>query len=307
MTHRIAARRSHRNAALPWRVSQAGISGLAVSLLAACGGGSDGPAPIPTVATVSTGAAMYSQSLVVTVTGTDVNQGLNVSSASCTGMTLSTAAPYASSASTAYYRCKVSALGAGQVTVARATDAAVLGSAAFTAPVPQVTMTVSNGSTTLGDMVMTLAPDRAPVTVSNFLNYVNTGFYTGTVFHRIATNPAVVQGGGYLPLSPGVLPTLKPTGAPIALEVGRGLSNVQWSLGMARTSALDSATSQFYVNLVDNISLDTLNGGYAVFGSVSAGTNVVAAISTAPCAAVPNVSECAPNPNILITAATQTR
>ena len=282
---------------------------LAVLLsLAACGGGGGGgPAPIPTVSAVTVDSPKYSQSLVVTVTGTDVNQQLFVSSPSCTGMSLSNAAPYASSSTTAYYRCRVSALGASQVSVARAVDSVVLGSAAFTVPPPQVTLTVNNGAAFTGTMVFTLAPDRAPLTVDNFLNYVNTGFYIGTVFHRIAGNPAVVQGGGYLPITPGNTPVLKTANAPIRLEVGKGLSNLRWSLGMARGSALDSATSQFFINLVDNAQLDNLNGGFAVFGTVSTGTDVVTTISAAPCSPVANVSECAPNPNMLITAAAQTQ
>jgi len=293
--------------ALRGSASRAALWTATLALLGACGGGGSGSAPIPTVASVSVSAPMYSQSMVITVQGTDVNQQLFVSSPSCTGMSLSTVAPFVSSSTTAYYRCRVSALGAGQVTVARAVDSVVVGNAAYTVPPPQVTMTVNNGAAFTGTMVFTLAPDRAPLTVDNFLNYVSTGFYIGTVFHRIAPNPAVIQGGGYLPITPGTTPTLKTPGAPITLEVGKGLSNVQWSLGMARTAALNSATSQFFINLVDNPQLDNLNGGYAVFGSVSAGTNVVSMISAAPCSPVANVSECAPNPNVLITAAEQTQ
>jgi cyclophilin family peptidyl-prolyl cis-trans isomerase len=284
------------------------VVAIAALLLAACGGGGgDAAAPIPTVSTVSVGTPKYSQSLVITVSGTDVNQQLLVSSPSCTSMSLSSAAPYVSTSTTAYYRCRVSALGASQVNVLRVADSVILGSASFTVPPPQVTMTVNNGAAYTGTMVFTLAPDKAPLTVDNFLNYVNTGFYIGTVFHRIATNPAVVQGGGYLPITPGVAPVLKPANAPITLEVGKGLSNLQWNLGMARGAAPDSATSQFFINLADNPQLDTLNGGFAVFGTVSAGTDVVTTISSAPCAAVVGVSECAPNPNMLITAATQTQ
>jgi cyclophilin family peptidyl-prolyl cis-trans isomerase len=96
----------------------------------------------------------------------------------------------------------------------------------------------------------------------------------------------------------------------VPLEVGRGLSNVQWSLGMARGPALDSAASQFYINVLDNASLDGLNGGYAVFGTVSSGTNVVTAMDTSPCTNAffaSTGSECAPIPNIQIIAASQTQ
>ncbi len=279
-------------------------------LLAACGGGGDGPAPVPTVSSVSVvaGTSKYSQNMVIAVTGTDVDQGLFISSAACTGAFLINTPPYTSGYATAYYGCKVSALGTNQVVVGRAVDQAVLGGAAFTVPLPQVTMTVSEGPTFTGTMVFTLYPANAPLTVNNFLNYVNTGFYLGTIFHRVNNTVGVVQGGGYLPLTQGVAPVLKTaTFAPVPLEVGRGLSNVLWSLGMARGAALDSATSQFYINVADNPSLDGLDGGYAVFGTVSAGTDVVDSIDTAPCSPFAGLSECAPNLNILITAATQTQ
>jgi cyclophilin family peptidyl-prolyl cis-trans isomerase len=279
-------------------------------LLAACGGGGDGPAPIPTVSSVSVvpGTSKYSQNMVIAVTGTDVDQQLYVTSPSCTSMFLSTTPPYQSSYSTAYYRCRVTALGTSLVTVARAIDSVVLGQAAYTVPLPQVTMSVSEGPTFSGTMVFTLFPNNAPLTVNNFLNYVNSGFYTGTIFHRVNNTTNVVQGGGYLPLTQGFAPTIKtPTFAPVPLEVGRGLSNTLWSIGMARGTALDSATSQFYINVADNPSLDGLNGGYAVFGTVSQGTQVVDDIDTAPCTPFANVSECAPDLNILITGATQTQ
>jgi cyclophilin family peptidyl-prolyl cis-trans isomerase len=277
-----------------------------LAVLAACGGGSD-PAPIPTVNGVAVSNTKYNQQLVITVTGTDVNQGLNVSSPSCTGVTLSEAAPYVSSAATAYYRCRASATGASTVTVARGTDAVTLGTAAFTVPQPQVTMSLNAGATALGEIVFTLAPNNAPITVDNFLNYVNAGFYVGTVFHRIASNPAVVQGGGFLAFTPPAAPVARATNPPIVLEVGKGLGNVQWSVGMARTGELNSATSQFFINLQNNPTLDTLNGGYAVFGAITAGTSVVSAIAASPCTPADGVSECVPVPAILITGATQTQ
>ena len=293
----------------PNRARSMGVALVSV-LLAACGGGGDDPAPIPTVSSVSVvaGTSKYSQNMVIAVTGTDVNQQLFVTSPSCRDMFLSSTPPYQSNSATAYYRCRVTALGTSLVTVARAIDSVVLGQAAYTVPAPQVTMTVSEGPTFSGTMVFTLFPGNAPLTVNNFLNYVNSGFYLGTIFHRVNNTTNIVQGGGYLPLTQGSAPVVKtPTFAPIPLEVGRGLSNVLWSIGMARTNELDSATSQFYINVANNPNLDGLNGGYAVFGTVSAGTSVVDGIDTAPCTAFANVSECTPNLNILITGATQTQ
>lgn len=281
---------------------------LALALLAACGGGGGGPDPVPTVASVSASTVKYSQLLVVTVTGTDVDQGLTVSSPACIGMALSKTAPFVSSTATAFYRCRASALGASVVTVARATDSVTLGSASFNVAAPQVTMTLNSGAALLGSIVFTLAPDRTPITVDNFLNYVNTGFYDGTVFHRIASGALrLVQGGGYPPVSPTTGAVPKPTNPPIALEVGKGLGNLQWSVAMARGAEPGSATSQFFINLQNNPSLDTAGGGYAVFGAVTAGTDVVTAISAAPCGPVAGFLDCVPNPNILITTATQTQ
>lgn len=132
-----------------------------------------------------------------------------------------------------------------------------------------------------GELVFELYPDKAPVTVANFLKYVNDGFYAGTVFHRVIAN-FVVQGGGF---TPG--PTLKtPTYGPIVLESGNGLSNLRGTLAMARTNVLNSATAQFYVNHVDNTALDRTptSAGYAVFGKVIAGLGVVDAIAVVPTA-----------------------
>jgi len=129
-------------------------------------------------------------------------------------------------------------------------------------------------STTLGDITIELYPDKAPVTVENFLAYVRAGYYDGTVFHRVVPN-FIVQGGG---LTPDLVERdgLRP---PIRSESDNGLHNAAGTVGMARTSAADSARSQFFINAQDNAVLDrprALDGvGYAVFGSVTAGMDVV--------------------------------
>ena len=176
---------------------------------------------------------------------------------------------------------------------------------------PQVTMTVSNGAGLTGSFVITLSPVLAPATVANFLTYVNAGFYNGTVFHRHSPN-FVLQGGGFAgPMNPSQpVPALKVTNPPIALEVGRGLSNVRWTVAMARTDVLNSATSQFFINLVDNVFLDTSSGGYAVFGSVTAGTDFITTALTGSCVAytaLQRLPDCLFVPNLTVTSATQTR
>lgn len=275
-------------------------------LLASCGGG--GGDSQPTVTSASVANAVYGRTALITVNGSGLDGSITVASPGCTGMTRSTSAPNASTDTTAYYTCTVSAIGSQNATIRRA-DSLVLGSAAYVVPAPQVTMTVDNGAGVAGSMVITLAPDKTPVTVDNFLAYVNSGFYDGTVFHRVFPN-FVIQGGGFLPIT-ALPPTARtPTLAPIALEVGKGLSNTLWTISMARTNAPDSATSQFFINVVDNAaSLDPGPGtaGYAVFGSVTANTALAATIANAPCAPIAGFSECAPNPNVVITTAEQTR
>jgi peptidyl-prolyl cis-trans isomerase A (cyclophilin A) len=170
---------------------------------------------------------------------------------------------------------------------------------------------MSNGAGVSGDVVLTLNPTLAPATTANFLAYVNAGFYNCTVFHRHSPG-FVLQGGGFAgPMSPtAAVPPLKSTNAPIALEVNRGLSNVRWSVAMARTNVLNSATSQFFVNLADNAFLDTSGGGYAVFGTVTSGTDLITAALAGTCQAYPALQaapDCLLVPNLTITLATQTR
>jgi cyclophilin family peptidyl-prolyl cis-trans isomerase len=305
---RLSARTQALRAASFWLVRCGVVCGLA-----ACGGGGGGgtdPASQPTVNSVSVALVKYTQSVTVTLNGTNLDQGLTVSTPACATLTRSTAAPLASTSTTAFYVCSGAAVGASQVTVQRASDGATLGTADFTVGLPpQVTFTVTDGAGISGSFVVTLAGDASltPETVKNFLAYVDNLHYDGTVFHRVFPN-FVVQGGGYLPLSTGAFPTEKiTTRPPIELEVNKGLLNKQWTVAMARTSAPNSATAQFYVNMVDNPHLDPspTSAGYSVFGHISSGSAVVTAIANATCS--PNqISECAPAPNVLITSAIRT-
>ena len=136
-------------------------------------------------------------------------------------------------------------------------------------------------STSMGDITVELFKEQAPVSVENFLRYVSEGFYPGTIFHRVVSR-FVVQGGGYLP---GMVE--KPTHPPIQNEATNGLKNVRGSLAMARTQTLRSATSQFYINVANNSSLDHRginppDFGYAVFGRVLSGMDVVDKIAGVP-------------------------
>ncbi len=126
-------------------------------------------------------------------------------------------------------------------------------------------------TTSQGEFTIELCPDEAPISVENFLKYVDDGFYDGTVFHRVVPN-FVIQGGGLTEEF-----AEKETRAPIKNEARNGLRNLRGTLSMARTNAVDSATSQFFVNLKDNAFLDNSPGnfGYAVFGRVSAGMDTI--------------------------------
>jgi cyclophilin family peptidyl-prolyl cis-trans isomerase len=130
-------------------------------------------------------------------------------------------------------------------------------------------------TTSMGNIEIKLATKEAPVTTENFLSYVEDDYFDGTIFHRVIPG-FMIQGGGFTPDG-----TEKTTGDPIALESDNGLKNERGTIAMARTSNPDSATSQFFINLVDNAFLDKSSGsdGYAVFGEVVEGMDVVDAIA----------------------------
>lgn len=153
--------------------------------------------------------------------------------------------------------------------------------AAAEPPAPARGNPVAVISTTLGAITVELFKDKAPVSVENFLRYAKDGFYSGTIFHRVVPG-YVIQGGGFTATM-----EEKPTRPPILNEATNGLSNTRGTLAMARTRALRSATSQFFINLADNRKLDHRSYspdefGYAVFGRVLSGIDVVDRIGSLP-------------------------
>lgn len=135
--------------------------------------------------------------------------------------------------------------------------------------------------TSLGNIKIELFQNRAPVSVSNFLDYVNEGFYEGTIFHRVISN-FMIQGGGFTEDM-----EKKNTHPPIKNEAGNGIGNTKGTIAMARTQIVNSATSQFYINLKDNPFLnhrDESNQGYGycVFGRIIEGMDVVEMIGRVP-------------------------
>lgn len=133
--------------------------------------------------------------------------------------------------------------------------------------------------TSMGTIEIELYADKAPETVKNFLQYVDDGFYSGTIFHRVIDG-FMIQGGGFTEDM-----TQKPTRSPIKNEATNGLKNERGTIAMARTMVVDSATSQFFINVVDNPFLNHVDKnqyGYAVFGKVVAGMDVVDKIKAVP-------------------------
>jgi cyclophilin family peptidyl-prolyl cis-trans isomerase len=152
--------------------------------------------------------------------------------------------------------------------------------------------------TSMGNIVVELYPDKAPKTVANFLQYAKDGFYENTIFHRVISR-FMIQGGGF---DHGLAE--KPTRAPIVNEASNGLLNTAGTIAMARTADPDSATAQFFINLIDNPFLDYSGpdpeqAGYCVFGKVVNGMDVVQKIGTVPTMNLGRLSDVPTKPIII--------
>jgi peptidyl-prolyl cis-trans isomerase A (cyclophilin A) len=260
-------------------------------LLTACGGGSDPTTPADTAAPVLSALTTTKSAtgeLTMTATGTD-NVGI-------TGycFSLSTTPPLASDACfQASNQKKVLTTVPLPALRVWAKDAA--GNVATTAlvgPCSNAGYLASNGTslptvcmlTSQGELVLALENVKAPITTANFLSYVNSGFYSDTVFHRVVSSFVVQAGGFTYSSSTNQYAAKNPTNAPIVLETPAttGLSNTLGTIAMARTNVLNSATSQFFINVAENIALDANGGGYAVFGRVISGLSTVDALKAVP-------------------------
>ena len=238
-----------------------------VSLLTSCGGGSSTPLANPNV---QTSKLMYGAPIAFYLGVSQLNQGVTLNASLCSNLV------QVVSPSPLYLAYSCTPNGSGtMVFTATDTSGKVLLSQNFTVPDPQVTMVTS-----MGTIVLDLNPNAAPRTVTNFLQYVSSGFYSNLIFHRVIPG-FVIQSGGFMT---GMSP-VNPPYASINLETPNGLSNLTGTLAMARTSDPNSATSQFYINVADNSNLDYIdsnNPGYAVFGKVVTGLDVVNAIAKVP-------------------------
>lgn len=243
------------------------------ALLTGCGGGS--AEDNQQITQVQAKTLRYGQQAVIQVAGQYLRADMTAETGLCKNPVFNTAQ---SVPGLAVLNCSVTTTGVQAITIT-GSNGQTLYKGSLTVPQPRVAVVTSMGS-----VVLELNPAAAPVTVGNFLSYANSGYYKNTLFHRVIAG-FVAQGGGYtagLVKKPGQL-------APIALESNKGLLNSRSSLAMARTSVPNSATSEFFINLVDNPTLDyesEAKPGYAVFGKVVQGMDIVDAIAAVPTAAV---------------------
>ena len=259
-------------------------------LLVACSGGGQDPSPV--VSEVQVDQLRYGQISTFKLLGVNLKQDFQVSITQCMNLQVLPGGTDLEQ----HVSCRPNKVGTLEVTPKTMQGVAMLVQA-FEIPNPQVKM-----STNFGDLWIELNPDAAPVTVDNFLKYVNANFYNATVFHRLI--PQFVIQGGWLNSEMFEKPGASGS---IVLESNSGLKNTRGSIAMARGSNPNSATTQFYFNLVDNPKLDYQNEGspgYAVFGKIVNGLGVLdimTQISTASLYGLDNV----PTSNIRINSAVQ--
>ena len=261
-------------------------------LLSACGGSSEFA---PVITGVKVQSLKYGYTSTIYLGGKDLRSSITVdSNGGCTNPSFATN----STTDTLVLNCGVKVVGDLPLTI-KSEDGTVIYTTTLNVPKPQVTL-----FTTKGTVVLELDPSTAPISSNNFLSYVSKGFYTSTLFHRVIAG-FMIQGGGY---TTGVV---KKTGqsAPIELESNKGLSNARGTLAMARTNVFNSATSEFFINVVDNTFLDyknAANPGYAVFGKVVQGMDVVDKIVAEPTGVLNGFAD-VPLTDVVISLALQTQ
>lgn len=232
------------------------------SILTACGGGGSSPRVASVSAITADAVPAFDRPVTFNVAGSHLDLGVTASTFGC-----SRPAMLSGGTATAIKLTCVPERD-GEISVSLLTASGeLLKTARFEVPKPQIEMITS-----LGSLLIELEPAKAPVTVKNFMDYVQDGFFENTVFHRVYSS-FLAQGGIFTLLDTSYY-AKAPTRPPITLErtTITGLSNLSNTIGMARTDAPDSATTQFYINLADNDFLDaqraTDGNGYAVFGAV---------------------------------------
>jgi cyclophilin family peptidyl-prolyl cis-trans isomerase len=248
------------------------IGSLLLLALAGCGGGGDTTISVTNVAANN---VQYSRTMTVNVSGAGLDNGnlnLEVSGVTCANVRR-TDNPVVSFQAT--FTCAIEGVGSLMASI-KDGDGRTYGRVQVTVPTPQVTFAVTQGILSKS-FVVELNPVDAPITSLNFMRYVNAGFYSNTLFHRVLPS-LIAQGGQY-----GTDRALKTAlFSPIKLESRNGLKNLRGTIAMARQTEPDTASAQFYFNIADNPAFDYQDEtlpGYAVFGSVVSGQDVVDEIS----------------------------
>lgn len=295
------------------RIASFAFAAATIASLSACGGGGSATPPTATVTSATVSSGRFGSSTLLQISGTNLDKGLAVSSSDCTGLTLLTAAPYVSTATNAFYSCTIAKM-TGTVQLAQKSDGSTITTASFTVTsLPQVQFTFSGPVN--ASVIVDLAADKEPITVANFLHYVNNGLYNGLIIHRVTkvspliSSIGVLQGGGYGPTATTTLGTHVTTYPAIPLEIDASLHNAPGTIAMARTSDPNSATSEFYFNVQDDSAI--LDGNYAVFGSLATAGDITTlqAIQGAACTVYPTATDgsCLPIPNVFTQTVVQIR
>ena len=258
-------------------------------LISGCGGGTGFS---PTITGVKPETLQYGKSATIYLGGKDLRSNMVVDT---NGACINPSFASNSTTDTLVLNCTVKVVGNFTLTINNEAGV-VVNTTPLTVPNPQVGIVTS-----LGNIVMELDPAAAPITVNNFLSYANSGFYRNTLFHRVVAG-FMIQGGGY------TAGLVKKDGQkdPIVLESNNGLTNLRGTVAMARTNEPNSATSEFFINHVDNgfLNYSTANPGYAVFGKVIQGMDVVDAIASKATTSVNGFAD-VPLEDISITSALQ--
>lgn len=263
-----------------------------LALLSACGGSTGFP---PVMTGVKPQSLKYGHTATIYLGGKDLRTSITVDT---NGKCINPSFASNSTTDTLVFNCGVKVVGDLPLTI-KAEDGTVLYTTTLTVPNPQVTLFTSKGT-----VVLELDVNTAPISSNNYLTYVSNGYYTSTLFHRVISG-FMIQGGGY------TTGLVKKTGqlAAIELESNKGLSNLRGTLAMARTNVPNSATSEFFINVVDNTFLDyknAANPGYAVFGKVVQGMDVVDTIVAQPTGVLNGFSD-VPLTDVVISLALQTQ
>ena len=244
------------------------LSLCSAAYLCGCGGSTGFP---PVITAVKVQTLQFGRTASIYLGGKDLRSSLIVESGgACTNPSFATN----STTDLLVLNCTVTVVGDMTLNIKDANGSSIY-TTTLNVPKPQVALI-----TALGGITLELDHSKAPLSVDNFLSYVRKGYYSNTLFHRVISG-FMIQGGGFttgMVRKPGLTD-------PIKLESNNGLSNVRGTLAMARTNVANSATSEFYINLVDNLFLDYKNEGnpgYAVFGTVLEGLDIVDTIGAKP-------------------------